>query len=136
MFNPKEITKDFIFYKGELYDAYSVLLDIFNTSNKEIILIDNYARKELLDILRNINKNFIIISKNIDNILKEKYETQYNNIKFIYNNGFHDRYIIIDRKTLYSCEASFKDIKKYCFSIHKTDNKDETNKMIENLELE
>ena len=29
-FNPKEITKDSIFFKGDIYDAYSVLLEIFN----------------------------------------------------------------------------------------------------------
>ena len=29
-FNPKEITKDSIFFKGDIYDAYSVLLEIFS----------------------------------------------------------------------------------------------------------
>ena len=38
--------------KGELYDAYSVLIDIFNKSKEEIIIIDNYASKELLDIIK------------------------------------------------------------------------------------
>lgn len=40
-FNEKEINK--IFFEGELYDAYSLLLDILNKSKKEIIIIDNYA---------------------------------------------------------------------------------------------
>ena len=37
-FNPKEITKDSIFFKGDIYDAYSVLLEIFNLSKDEIIM--------------------------------------------------------------------------------------------------
>lgn len=54
--NKKETNK--IFFEGELYDAYSLLLDILNKVNDEIIIIDNYAGKELLDILKNINKKY------------------------------------------------------------------------------
>ena len=35
----KEINK--IFFEGELYDAYSILLDILDKAEKEIIIIDN-----------------------------------------------------------------------------------------------
>ena len=57
-----------IIYAGKIYDAYSILVDILNKSREEIIIIDNYANKELLDILRNINKNITILSKNLDSI--------------------------------------------------------------------
>ena len=76
-FKEKEMNK--IFFENELYDAYSLLLDIFDKSKQEIIIIDNYANKELLDILKDVDKKIIIVSKNIDKILKEKYESQYNN---------------------------------------------------------
>lgn len=65
----EEISK--IFFEGELYDAYSLLLDILNKADKEIIIIDNYAVKELLDLLKNINKTIRIVSKNIDEVLKK-----------------------------------------------------------------
>lgn len=65
-FNPKEITKDSIFFKGDIYYAYSVLLEIFNLAKDEIIIIDNYVGKVLLDELRSIDKNIIIISSNIN----------------------------------------------------------------------
>ncbi|MBQ9072700.1 MAG: ORF6N domain-containing protein [Bacilli bacterium] len=112
----KEMNK--IFFEGELYDAYSVLLDILNKANKEIIIIDNYAGKELMDLLKKIDKKIVIVSKNINDILKKKYESQYNNTTFINNNSFHDRFIILDRNKLYSCGASFKDLGKKCFSIN------------------
>ena len=123
-FTPKDIAKNCLFFEGDLYDAYSVLLEILNQAKDEIIIIDNYAGKELLDILKKINKKIIIVSKNIDEILKKKYESQYNNITFINNNSFHDRFIIIDRKKLYSCGASFKDLGKKCFSISENDTKE------------
>ena len=122
MFDPKEIIKEFIFFKNELYDAYSVIMDIFNKARNEIIIIDNYAGKELLDMLRDIDKKIIIVTPNIDEKLKEKYESQYNNVTFIHNEEFHDRFIILDRYRLFSCGSSLKDVGKKCFAINEFDN--------------
>ena len=112
-----------IFFEGELYDAYSILLDILNKANEEILIIDNYAGKELLDLLKKIKKKIIIVSKNIDETLKKKYKSQYNNITFITNDSFHDRFILLDRRILYSSGASFKDLGKKCFGINEFNNK-------------
>ena len=115
-FNKLSSKKNSIIFEDKIYDAYSILLDIFNNAEKEIIIIDNFANKELLDTLKNIDKNIIIISKNIDNILISKYCKQYKNIKFINNNSFHDRYIILDKKEVYVSGMSLKDIgKKYSY---------------------
>ena len=130
-FKEKELNK--IFFEGELYDAYSILLDILNKAKEEIIIIDNYAGKKLLDTLKDIDKKIIIVSKNIDKILKNKYEMQYRNVEFINNDSFHDRFIIIDRKILYSCGASFKDLGKKCFAISEFSDKEYLDKIISNI---
>ena len=114
-FKEQKIKK--IFFEGQIYDAYSILIDILNKARTEIIIIDNYASKELLDILKDINLKIIIVSKNVDSVLKEKYTKQYKNVEFVDNNSFHDRFIILDRSKLYTCGASFKDLGKKCFSI-------------------
>ena len=114
-FKEQKIKK--IFFEGQIYDAYSILVDILNKARTEIIIIDNYASKELLDILKDINLKIIIVSKNVDSVLKEKYTKQYKNVEFIDNNSFHDRFIILDRRKLYTCGASFKDLGKKCFAI-------------------
>lgn len=129
-FNPNEITKDSIFFKGDIYDAYSVLLEIFNLAKDEIIIIDNYVGKVLLDELRSIDKNIIIISSNINVNLRKKYLKQYNNIKFIKNDSYHDRFIIIDRKRVFHSGASFKDLGRKCFGIHEIENYVEIEKLI------
>ena len=108
-----------IFYEGQIYDAYSLLIDILSKAKKEIIIIDNYAGKKLFDIIKNINVKVKIYTENIDNISKEKYEKQYNNLEIINTNIFHDRFIIIDNKILYHSGASFKDLGKKCFAITK-----------------
>ena len=116
--NTKE-SNNHIFYEGQIYDAYSLLIDILSKARKEIIIIDNYAGKKLFDIIKNINVNVKIYTENIDNISKEKYEKQYNNLEIINTNIFHDRFIIIDNKVLYHSGASFKDLGKKCFAITK-----------------
>ena len=129
-FDYKDIIKNYIFFEGEFYESYSLILDIFDKSSKEIIIIDNYAGKELLNILKNIDRNIIIVSKNINKILKQKYEKEYNNVIFINNNSFHDRFIILDKKILYSCGSSFKDLGRKCFYIGKIDDKAYTKHII------
>ena len=132
-YKEKKLNK--ILFEGELYDAYSVFIDILNKAKDEIIIIDNYASKELLDILRKVDKKIVIVSKNIDEVLKKKYESQYDNVKFIYNNSFHDRFIIIDRKKLYSSGASFKDLGKKCFAINEYNSEEFLNQMLSLLNL-
>ena len=132
-FNPKVITKKSIFFQNDIYDAYSVLLEIFDIATEEIIIIDNYIGKALLDELRNINRKLIVVSSNIDEILKKKYLKQYNNIKFINNDSYHDRFIIIDRKIVFHSGASFKDLGKKCFAINEIENKIEREKLINDV---
>ena len=132
-FNPKVITKNSIFFQNDIYDAYSVLLEIFDIATEEIIIIDNYIGKALLDELRNINRKLIVVSSNIDETLKKKYLKQYNNIKFINNDSYHDRFIIIDRKIVFHSGASFKDLGKKCFAINEIENKIEREKLINDV---
>ena len=110
-----------IFFDGQIYDAYSLLIEILSKAKKEIIIIDNYAGKELFDITKNIKINIKVYTKNIDNVAKAKYENQYNNLTIINTDIFHDRFIIIDTKILYHCGSSFKDLGKKCFAITKID---------------
>lgn len=134
-FDPKDIVKDYIFFESDFYDAYSLLLDILSKAEQEIIIIDNYAGKELLDLLKKINIKVILVSKNIDETLKKKYESQYKNISFIINNSFHDRFIILDKNKLYSCGASFKDLGKKCFAINEFKEKIYLNEILKILNL-
>ena len=122
-FNPKDIVKNYLFFEGDFYDAYSTLIDIFNRSLDEIIIIDNYDGKELLDVLKKIDRKITIVSKNIDEKLVKKYQKQYHNVTFVNNDSFHDRFIILDKYVLFMCGASFKDLGKKCFCINEMKDK-------------
>ena len=75
-----------------------------------------------MNLLKKINKKIILVSKNIDETLKKKYESQYDNIKFI-NKFISYRFIILDRNELYSCGSPFKDLGKKCLTISKFNDK-------------
>ena len=122
-----------IFYNGQIYDAYSLLIDILNKAKKEIIIIDNYAGKELFDITKDIKVNIKIYTKNIDEISKKKYMQEYSNIEIITIDIFHDRFIILDKNKLYSCGSSFKDLGKKCFAINEFDDMEYLNRILEIL---
>ena len=123
-----------IFFKGQIYEAYSLLLDIINRSKQEIIIIDNYADKKLLDILSKTEKEIVIYTKNIDEELIKKYTAQYNNVKIIKKDNIHDRFIIIDQRILYHSGASFKDLGKSCFAINEIEDKSILKELINYLE--
>ncbi len=125
-----------VFYEGQIYDAYSLLIDIFKEANEEIIIIDNYADKSILDMITNLNVKVIIVTRKF-NLLKDidikKYNRQYHNLKVIYNDKFHDRFIILDKKVLYHSGASYKDLGNKCFAITKMEDKEYLKTIIKNI---
>ena len=125
--------RNHLFFEGQVYDAYSLLVDIFDKSKNEIVIIDNYIDKHLLDILSKTEKNIIVVTNKYNNQDYEKYKMQYKNVELIINNMFHDRFIIIDKEILYHCGASFKDLGKKCFEISKIEDKDILDNLIKKL---
>ena len=129
-FDSFEEKSSHIFFEGQIYDAYSLMIDIFNKSKIEIIIIDNYIDKFLFDILCKTNKRIIVITNKYNNDDYNKYIKQYSNIELIVNNNIHDRFIIIDKSILYHSGASFKDLGIKCFCISKIIDKDILNNLL------
>ena len=134
-FNQLEVKKEHLFFEGQIYDAYSLLMKILSVAKEEIIIIDNYAGRELFDILRDVKCNIKVITKNTSEELINKYNKQYNNVNVIQNDTFHDRFIIIDRKILYHSGSSFKDLGKKCFAITKLNDEEILSNLILKLNL-
>ena len=102
-----------IYFNGQIYDAYSKIQDIFKSATKKLIIIDTYADNTLLDIIKRLNIQVIIITKPNNLLTKqdiEKYNKQYKNLKVIYNNTFHDRYFVLDEEVVYHCGTSINRI--------------------------
>ncbi|HIR59778.1 MAG TPA: ORF6N domain-containing protein [Candidatus Onthousia excrementipullorum] len=123
-----------IFFEGQIYDAYSLMIKIFDKAKESIIIIDNYIDKNILDILSKTNKQVTLITNKYKIQDYEKYKEQYNNVTLVVNNSFHDRFIILDKKDLYHSGASFKDLGNKCFAITKIESKEILDSLLDKLE--
>ena len=111
-----------VFFDGQVYDAFSMMVNLIRIAKTEIILIDNYIDIDTLNILAKKNNNVSIIiytKKNTKINIKDinKFNSQYPKLKIKYTERFHDRFLIIDRKYIYHIGASLKDLGKKCFGI-------------------
>ena len=132
--NKEQEFKQKIFFQGQIYDAYELIIDIIKIAKTKIVIIDNYIDDTILKMLQKKNKNVevIILTSQNCNLTKldvKKFNEQYPTLKMVKTDKFHDRFIIIDNKELYHCGVSLKDLGKKCFGINKIEEKD----FIENI---
>ena len=110
-----------IYFSGQIFDAYSKIKDIFSKAKKEIIIIDGYADITVLDMISSLKCDVILIVKSNAKLSMQdinKYNLQYNNLKVVFDNSYHDRYFILDRKKIYHCGASINHAGSRTFSIN------------------
>lgn len=110
-----------IYYNGQIYDAYSAIQEIFKKAKKELVIVDSYSDNTILDIIRRLDINVTIITKPNNLLTKQdinRYNMQYNNLKVIFDDTFHDRYFILDKEEVYHCGTSINRIGYKTFSIN------------------
>ena len=130
-----ENIKQRIFFDGQIYDAYSIIIDIIKKANKKILIIDNYIDDSVLKMLAKKKKGvevFILTSdkSNISTLDIKKFNKEYPILKVAKTNKFHDRFIVIDNKKMYHLGASIKDLGKKCFAINKIEDMEIIEKII------
>jgi len=118
--------KQGIFFDGQIFDAYRFVSDLFRTAKKSIIIIDNYIDDTVLTHLtkRRDTVSVTILTKIISKQLAldvKKFNEQYPAIEVKEFDNSHDRFLIIDNKTVYHFGASLKDLGKKWFAFSKMD---------------
>ena len=131
----EENIKQRIFFNGQIYDAYSIIIDIIKKANKKILIIDNYIDDSVLKMLTKKKDNVEVViltsdKSNIQNIDIQKFNKEYPILKIAKTNKFHDRFIVIDNEEMYHLGASIKDVGKKCFGINKIEDKEIIGKII------
>ena len=131
----EENIKQRIFFDGQIYDAYSLIIDIIKRANKKILIIDNYIDDSVLKMLAKKKKHVEVViltsdKTNIQNIDIQKFNKEYPILKVSKTNKFHDRFIVIDNREMYHLGASIKDLGKKCFGINKIEDKEIIAKII------
>ena len=123
-----------VFYDGQLWDARALVLQLIARAKRSLILIDNWANTEVLDLFAKKRKGVrltIFTSEHYDSkhVPHHKispadvktFNAQYPKLAVRYNESFHDRFLIIDDKELYLIGASLKDLGRKCFAFTKLD---------------
>jgi hypothetical protein len=113
-----------IFFEGQVFDAYIFVSDLIKSAKKSIILIDNYVDESVLSILSKRKKDVsaMIFTSNLTKQLKldlKKHNEQYPSIEIKTFNKSHDRFLIIDKESVYHIGASLKDLGKKWFAFSK-----------------
>ena len=125
-YKPQDFKSSQLFFDGQLYDAYTLIQSIFESSNNEIIIIDNYVDRSILDrlVVKKHNVQVIIYTSINTRLLGRDINTfnsQYGGLDVRYTTNVHDRYIIIDQNKIYHLGHSIKDLGKKIFSISESD---------------
>ena len=123
-----------VFYDGQLWDARALVMKLVSGAKKSLVLIDNWATAETLDLFAKKRKGVkvtVFTSEHYDkkHVPHHKisddditaFNTQYPHLAVRYNETFHDRFLIIDDKELYLIGASLKDLGRKCFGFTKMD---------------
>ena len=131
----EENIKQKIFFQGQIYDAYSLMIDIIKRANKKILIIDNYIDDSVLKMLAKKRNNVEVViltsnNSNIQNIDIQKFNKEYPTLRVAKTNKFHDRFIVLDNKEMYHLGASIKDLGKKCFGINKIEDMEIIEKII------
>lgn len=115
-----------IFFDGQVFDAHVFVSGLVKKAKSSILLIDNYIDETVLVLLskRRRNCSATIYTKNISKQLQldlKNHNEQYSPITIKLLKNTHDRFLILDNKTVYHIGASLKDLGKKWFAFSKFD---------------
>lgn len=111
-----------IFFDGEIYDAFELIVRIIKSAKQTILLIDNYIDDTVLTMMseKDTTVKVDIYTKDVNNTLQlaeTRFNAQYGGLTLHQTNIFHDRFLIIDDTTIYLIGASLKDAGKRLFAF-------------------
>lgn len=130
-----------IFFDGQIYDAFSLIVSLIQKAEKEITLIDGYVDVGTLNLLAKKNEGVSVTvythqRTRLSNIDVANFNAQYPTLEVKYTSVFHDRFLILDGKTAYHIGASLKDAGKKTFGITLINDESITKDILQRLELE
>lgn len=112
-----------VFFDGQIYDAFSLIVSLIQKAEKQIVLIDGYVDVGTLNLLVK-KKDGVSVTVYTQTRTKlttadvESFNAQYPVLEVKYSKVFHDRFLILDDTTAYHIGASLKDAGKKCFGIN------------------
>ena len=116
-----ELPNEGVFFDGQIFDAFKLVMQLIKSAEHRIILIDNYINEEILTMFDQRANGVIasIYTARIDSAMQlaiQRHDAQYDPIPVNVFRMSHDRWLIIDDK-VYHFGASLKDLGKKWFGV-------------------
>lgn len=113
-----------VFFKGQAYDAFELLVSLVQRAKREIVLLDGYVDTGTLNILAKKQPGVsVTVWTHPKTSLTARdvatFNTQYPMLKARHTTSFHDRFLILDGAEGYLVGASLKDAGKKSFAVAK-----------------
>lgn len=130
-----------VFFHGQIYDAFSLIVTLIRKAEKDIKLIDGYVDIETLNFLAKKIKDVTVTiythqKTKLSDFDVARFNVQYPFLEVKYTNIFHDRFLIIDNTTVYHIGASLKDAGKKTFGISHIHDANIIQSILQRLEAE
>lgn len=112
---------EFVFFEGQIFDAYAFFCNRVREARKRIVVVDNYVDDRVLTLLekRGAHVAAAILTGRCKKTLQldvARHNAQYNPIRLLPFPGCHDRYLIVD-KVIYHVGCSMKDAGRSGFAV-------------------
>ena len=116
-----ELPNEGVFFDGQIFDAFKLVMQLIKSAEHRIILIDNYINEEILTMFdqRANGVTACIYTARIDSAMQlaiQRHDAQYDPIPVNVFRMSHDRWLIIDDK-VYHFGASLKDLGMKWFGV-------------------
>ena len=135
----REAPKQKVFFDGQVYDAFELLVSLVQKAEESIVLIDGYVDVGTLNILaKKANGVDVTIwthpRTNLTQLDVDAFNAQYPQLAVEHTTAFHDRFLILDDAEGYFVGASLKDAGKKSFAITAIEDSDTIASILERLE--
>lgn len=134
-------TNQKVFFDGQIYDAFSLIVSLIQKADNDITLIDGYVDINTLNLLSKKKEDVSVViytyeRTRLSNIDVTNFNAQYPALDVRYTNVFHDRFLILDENIVYHVGASLKDAGRKTFGITLINDEGIIKDILQRLEIE
>ena len=113
-----------VFFEGQVYDAFELLVSLVQRAKREIVLVDGYVDTGTLNILAKKHPGVSVTAwthpkTSLTERDIETFNAQYPTLEVRHTTSFHDRFLILDGTEGYLVGTSLKDAGRRSFAVAK-----------------
>ena len=127
-----------VFFEGQVWDAFELLVSLVQRAEKSIVLVDGYTDAGTLNILAKKNDGVTVTiwthpkaRLTVKDV--ETFNAQYPTLAVRHTESFHDRFLVLDDTEAYLVGASLKDAGKKSFGIARLEDQGITSSILQSL---